>query len=184
MSHVSELMCWVQVMGQLVLGEGSPGVSMAGLTMELEGVAREYQMVIPPYFALVLRAFSVIEGIALQHNRQYAIVAACFPYLSRRLLTDSHPRMQAALKQLLCGDGKRLDVTRLRTLITAFNNFTVGPTEHHEEAGWEEERVKGASLWPSLQGEVVDSNMKDALRAIFSQKGSFMQVRISSTHSP
>jgi aarF domain-containing kinase len=145
--------------------------------MELEGVAREYQMVIPPYFALVLRAFSVIEGIALQHNREYAIVAACFPYLSRRLLTDSHPRMQAALKQLLCGSGDRLDVGRLRGLVAAFNRFTVGPQEEHGSGAWEEERVKGSPPWAALNRQVIDGNMKDALRAIFSQEGSFMQVR-------
>lgn len=51
-------------------------------------------MVVPPYFALVLRAFSVIEGIAMQHNGNYRIVGSCFPYLSQRLLTDDHPRMQ------------------------------------------------------------------------------------------
>jgi predicted unusual protein kinase regulating ubiquinone biosynthesis (AarF/ABC1/UbiB family) len=63
--------------------------------VQLEGVARQYKMVVPPYFALVLRAFSVIEGIAMQHNGAYRIVGSCFPYLSQRLLTDDHPRMQA-----------------------------------------------------------------------------------------
>ena len=65
--------------------------------LQLEGVARQYKMVVPPYFALVLRAFSVIEGIAMQHNGNYRIVGSCFPHLSQRLLTDDHPRMQACL---------------------------------------------------------------------------------------
>lgn len=41
---------------------------------ELEDMSKEYQFVIPPYFALVLRAFSVIEGIALRVDPDYAIV--------------------------------------------------------------------------------------------------------------
>lgn len=33
--------------------------------------------------ALILRAFSVIEGIALGVDPEYAIVKECFPYLSK-----------------------------------------------------------------------------------------------------
>ena len=40
---------------------------------------------IPPFFALILRAFSVIEGIALGVDPDYAIVKECFPYLTRYL---------------------------------------------------------------------------------------------------
>ena len=56
---------------------------------------------IPSYFALILRAFSVIEGIALRVDPGYSIVQECFPYIARRLLTDNHPRTRAALQQLL-----------------------------------------------------------------------------------
>ena len=58
-------------------------------------------MQIPSYFALILRAFSVIEGIALRVDPGYSIVQECFPYIARRLLTDNHPRTRAALQQLL-----------------------------------------------------------------------------------
>ena len=57
----------------------------------------------PSYFALILRAFSVIEGIALRVDPQYSIVQETFPYLARRLLTDNSPRTRAALRQLLYG---------------------------------------------------------------------------------
>ena len=57
-------------------------------------------MIIPPYFALILRAFSTIEGIALKVDPDYAIVQECLPYLSRRLLTDNNPRMREALRQV------------------------------------------------------------------------------------
>ena len=45
----------------------------------------------------------MIEGIALRVDPQYAIVKECFPYLSRRLLMDNHPRTRTALRQLLYG---------------------------------------------------------------------------------
>lgn len=59
-----------RVMGQLVRGGGiRNGINVFSLTHELEKVARSYHVVVPPYFTLVLRAFSTIEGIALKVRR-------------------------------------------------------------------------------------------------------------------
>lgn len=69
----------------------------------MEELTRAYPFQIPSYFALILRAFSVIEGIALRSDPTYAIVPECFPYMSRRLLTDNSPRVRAALQQMLYG---------------------------------------------------------------------------------
>ena len=73
------------------------------VTIALDELSRDYPIDIPPYFALILRAFSVIEGTALRVDPNYAIVKETFPYLSRRLLTDDQPRARAALRQLLYG---------------------------------------------------------------------------------
>lgn len=71
--------------------------------VEMEELTEKYPFQIPSYFALILRAFSVIEGIALRVDPDYAIVQECFPYLARRLLTDNSPRVRAALQQMLYG---------------------------------------------------------------------------------
>lgn len=55
---------------------------------------------------------------------QYAIVQECMPYMSRRLLTDKNPRMRAALRQLLYGNGTRLDMDRLQRMLASFGAFT------------------------------------------------------------
>lgn len=73
------------------------------MTIALDELSKDYPIDIPPYFALILRAFSVIEGTALRVDPDYAIVKETFPYLSRRLLTDNQPRARAALRQLLYG---------------------------------------------------------------------------------
>lgn len=55
---------------------------------DIAKISKDYIFVIPPYFALILRAFSVLEGIGLDVDPDYSIVNACYPYLSKRLLTD------------------------------------------------------------------------------------------------
>ena len=85
------------------------------VTVEMENLTREYPFQIPSYFALILRAFSVIEGIALRADPSYSIVSECFPYLSRRLLTDNSPRVRAALQQMLYGVRNPLSCRSPRT---------------------------------------------------------------------
>jgi aarF domain-containing kinase len=60
----------------------------------------EVRFRLPPYFVLILRAFSVIEGIALKVDPGYSIINETFPYLSRRLLTDDNEEVRRALRQV------------------------------------------------------------------------------------
>lgn len=52
-------------------------------------------------FALIIRAISVLEGVALVGNPEFAIVDEAYPYIAKRLLTDESPRLQAALKYMV-----------------------------------------------------------------------------------
>lgn len=161
-----------EVMGKLVTG-GTAGISMGSLSLQLEGVARQYKMVVPPYFALVLRAFSVIEGIAMQHNGNYRIVGSCLPYLAQRLLGDNHPRMQAALRSMLYGSGTRLEAARLRRLLESLRSFRTGPPGTEVERAPRALQSPAAEIWGSA---VFDDGMKQILKAIFSTRGTVMQV--------
>jgi aarF domain-containing kinase len=58
------------------------------ITEDLSDISRDYVFVIPPYFALILRAFSVLEGIGLAADPDYTILDDCYPYLCKRLITD------------------------------------------------------------------------------------------------
>jgi aarF domain-containing kinase len=51
------------------------------------------------------------------------------PYLSRRLLTDNNPRMKAALRKLLYGNGTRLDITRMQKMIGSMSTFSTAAAQ-------------------------------------------------------
>jgi hypothetical protein len=61
-------------------------------------------------------------------------------------------------------------------LVAVFSPFTLGPHEELGGGAWEEERVKGLPPWVALNWQVIKGHTKDALRAVFSQEGSFMQM--------
>jgi hypothetical protein len=48
-------------------------------------------------FRYTSRAFLTLEGICLENNDDFSIINQCFPYVAKRLLSDTDPRAQAAL---------------------------------------------------------------------------------------
>ncbi len=50
---------------------------------------------------LIIRAISVLEGIALVANPEFAIVDESFPFVAKKMLTDQSPRLQAALQYMV-----------------------------------------------------------------------------------
>jgi aarF domain-containing kinase len=77
------------------------------------------------YFALIIRAISVLEGIALVGDEDFAIIDEAFPYIAQRLLTDDSPRLRAALHYMVYGKGSTLDIERLIDLLSALETFSI-----------------------------------------------------------
>ena len=96
---------------------------------------------LPPYFAYIARAFSVLEGIGLQNDPDYAIVGECLPYVSQRLLSDPSPRVAGALDTFVYGadgdghESRRVDSQRLNYLLDGLQSYTAAETASAEIAG-------------------------------------------------
>lgn len=64
----------------------------------------------PPFFALVIRAIAILEGIALKGDPDFAIIDESYPYIAKRLLTDDSEYMKNALNNLILDKNGNLDV--------------------------------------------------------------------------
>ncbi|KAJ8600957.1 hypothetical protein CTAYLR_006314 [Chrysophaeum taylorii] len=104
-------------------GGGAKAVNFNDLAADLADITFNFPFRIPPYFALIIRAIGVLEGIALVGNPDFAIVDEAWPYISRRLLTDPSPRMRAALKYMVYGRSRRFDVDRMIDMLLALEKF-------------------------------------------------------------
>eukprot|EP00798_Chlamydomonas_sp_ICE-L_P000051 gene51-12868_t len=113
-----------RIMKALVAGGGAKNINVQELMGELTDLGRIYSFQIPPFFVSIIRTFTVIEGIALKVDPDYAMIQECLPYLSRRLLCDTSPRAQKALHDLLYGERKRLNIRRLARMSSAFSNYS------------------------------------------------------------
>eukprot|EP00879_Flechtneria_rotunda_P016505 GHRR01017273.1.p1 GENE.GHRR01017273.1~~GHRR01017273.1.p1 ORF type:complete len:546 (+),score=179.00 GHRR01017273.1:232-1869(+) len=83
-----------KVFDQALEGGGAKNINFQELASDLAQITFDYPFRIPPYFALIIRAIGVLEGIALVGDPEFALVDEAYPYIAKRLLTDNSPRLQ------------------------------------------------------------------------------------------
>lgn len=105
-------------------GGGAKSINFQELAADLAQITFDYPFQIPPYFALVIRAISVLEGIALVGNPNFAIIDEAFPYIARRLMTDKSPRLRAALRYMIYGKDNEFDAENVIDLLQAVEKFS------------------------------------------------------------
>jgi len=105
-------------------GGGAKSINFQELAADLAEITFQYPFRIPPYFALVIRAISVLEGIALVGNPNFAIVDEAFPYIARRLMTDRSPRLREALRYMIYGREGAFNAENVIDLLEAVEKFS------------------------------------------------------------
>ncbi|KAK4781373.1 hypothetical protein SAY86_015475 [Trapa natans] len=112
-----------KVFDQALEGGGAKNINFQELASDLAQITFDYPFRIPPYFALIIRAIGVLEGIALVGNPDFAIVDEAYPYIAQRLLTDESPRLRNALRYTIYGKSGVFDADRFIDVMQAFENF-------------------------------------------------------------
>ncbi|KAG6731299.1 hypothetical protein I3842_01G123100 [Carya illinoinensis] len=112
-----------KVFDQALEGGGAKNINFQELASDLAQITFDYPFRIPPYFALIIRAIGVLEGIALVGNPDFAIVDEAYPYIAQRLLTDESPRLKNALRYTIYGKSGVFDAERFIDVMQAFENF-------------------------------------------------------------
>ncbi|KAH9650083.1 protein kinase domain-containing protein [Citrus sinensis] len=112
-----------KVFDQALEGGGAKNFNFQELAADLAQITFDYPFRIPPYFALIIRAVGVLEGIALVGNSDFAIVDEAYPYIAQRLLTDEAPRLRNALRYTIYGKSGVFDAERFIDIMQAFENF-------------------------------------------------------------
>ncbi|KAD7478030.1 hypothetical protein E3N88_01166 [Mikania micrantha] len=112
-----------KVFDQALEGGGAKNINFQELAADLAQITFDYPFRIPPYFALIIRAIGVLEGIALVGNPEFAIVDEAYPYIAQRLLTDESPRLRSALRYTVYGKSGVFDAERFIDVMQAFESF-------------------------------------------------------------
>lgn len=145
------------------LAGGVNNLSFGELSANLGRTMYEFKFQIPSYYTLLVRSLSVLEGIALVSNPDYKVLSAAYPWIARRLLTDTSPELQETLRSLVYTNGK-LNFKRLESLFTQATQSTGIPQRPKDAApGSPPPRPDALGLILSNNGAFVRGILVDEL---------------------
>lgn len=102
---------------QNAVNKGVRNISFGDLLANLGRTMYEFKFQIPSYFSLVIRSLAVLEGIAISFDRNYKVLGSTYPWIAKKVLTDSSPQLKSSLHTLLYKEGVfRID--RLESLLS------------------------------------------------------------------
>ncbi|CAN6236404.1 unnamed protein product [Urochloa humidicola] len=99
------------------VNRGVENISFGDLSGNLGRTMYKFKFQIPSYFSLVIRSLAVLEGIAISFNPNYKVLGSSYPWIARKVLTDSSPKLRSTLQALLYKDGT-FQIDRLESLLT------------------------------------------------------------------
>ncbi|GAB2267254.1 hypothetical protein Dimus_002239 [Dionaea muscipula] len=174
-----------KVFDQALEGGGAKSINFQELASDLAQITFDYPFKIPPYFALIIRAIGVLEGIALVGNPDFAIVDEAYPYIAQRLLTDESPRLRNALRYTIYGKSRNFDAERFIDVMQAFENFlTAARSGGGENLNGRMAELgilhdQGSYITPALSAATSQSEQplrtRAALAFLLSEKGNFFR---------
>ncbi|XP_039053656.1 uncharacterized aarF domain-containing protein kinase At1g71810, chloroplastic isoform X2 [Hibiscus syriacus] len=143
---------------QDAVAKGVRNISFGDLLGNLGTTMYKFKFRIPSYFSLVIRSLAVLEGIAISSDPNYKVLGSTYPWIAKKVLTDSSPQLKSSLRALLYEDGAfRID--RLESLLT------------------ESLRARTEKALVKTQREEADSRVvfKEVLSFTLNEKGSFVR---------
>ncbi|KAK8292601.1 hypothetical protein V6Z12_D06G132300 [Gossypium hirsutum] len=143
---------------QDAVAKGVRNISFGDLLGNLGTTMYKFKFQIPSYFSLVIRSLAVLEGIAISSDPNYKVLGSSYPWIAKKVLTDSSPQLKSSLQALLYKDGAfRID--RLESLLT------------------ESLRARTEKALVKIQREEANSRVvfKEILYFTLTEKGSFVR---------
>ncbi|XP_010428019.1 PREDICTED: uncharacterized aarF domain-containing protein kinase At1g71810, chloroplastic isoform X2 [Camelina sativa] len=141
---------------QGAISRGVRNISFGDLLGDLGKTMYRFKFRIPPYFSLVIRSLAVLEGIAIGISPNYKVLGSTYPWIARKILTDSSPQLKSSLQNLLYEEGVfRID--RLESLLS------------------ESLRTETALVQKPVVGTDSKIAMKQMLAFTFTEQGSFVR---------
>jgi predicted unusual protein kinase regulating ubiquinone biosynthesis (AarF/ABC1/UbiB family) len=117
----------------------------------LSDVMYEFPFRVPAYYALIVRSLISMEGIAMSVDTEFKVMSAAYPYVAKRLLTDTAPELRASLKDLLFKD----DSFRWNRLENLLNNAR------------------------NVENYDLNEALNQAVEFLFSERGDFIRDRLA-----
>lgn len=142
-----------------VLNASVGELNIKNIINKLGDVMFKFPFSLPPYYISIIRCLGVLEGVAIQVDKDFRVIEDAYPYIASRLLTDPSDELQGALQQLLFREGQpRWD--RLEELLekaVLVNDYDISEAADRLIAYVSSETESAANVRKIISEQVIDA---------------------------
>ncbi|XP_021737679.1 uncharacterized aarF domain-containing protein kinase At1g71810, chloroplastic-like [Chenopodium quinoa] len=113
---------------QNAVSRGIRNISFGDLLGDLGITMYKFKFQIPSYFSLVIRSLAVLEGIAISFDPNYKVLGSTYPWIAKKVLVGSSPKLKSSLQSLLYKDGV-FNIERLESLLNEMRRARLDKTQ-------------------------------------------------------
>eukprot|EP01038_Epipyxis_sp_PR26KG_P010580 gene10580-14211_t len=92
------------------------------LNKNLEGISGLLPFRLPPFYTMIIRSLTILEGLALFVDPNFRLVKGAYPFIARQILTEPSPEMNNMLKTILLTSEGRIKWDQLEKFISISSN--------------------------------------------------------------
>eukprot|EP00892_Ulva_mutabilis_P005960 jgi/Ulvmu1/3736/UM173_0009.1 len=158
------------------LKDGVRNLNFGGLSTKLGTTMYKYKFRIPPYYTLLVRSLTILEGIALASDKNYKVLGAAYPWVARRLLTDTSPELRATLRRLLYDEAGMFRFDRMESLLEQAVRTPPPPRKAQVRAAPRgQDHIRGAAEGSGDAKTRRAAESAGALSLLLSEEGAYLR---------
>jgi predicted unusual protein kinase regulating ubiquinone biosynthesis (AarF/ABC1/UbiB family) len=98
-------------------GEGST-LNFTRLNQNLQSISSLLPFRLPPFYTLIVRTLTILEGLALYVDKDFRLVRGAYPFIAKQLLTSPSPELKELLQSIILDDNGRIRWERLEQFVS------------------------------------------------------------------
>lgn len=103
-------------------GGSASSLNFTRLNQNLEGISDKLPVRLPPFYTLIIRSLTILEGLAVFVDPSFRLIRGAYPFIARQILTNPSPEMNRLLQSLIVTTEGRIRWEKLEQFISISAN--------------------------------------------------------------
>jgi len=162
--------------------DGSSGstLNFTSLNQNLESLSSSglLPFSLPPFYTLIIRTLTILEGLALSVDPSFRLVRGAYPFIAKQILQNPEPEMQALLRAVMITPEGRIRWDKLEQFISISSNADAAVRGDFSALKSAQSRADLVKKYSGAEEARVELTLEVALAVldfILGEKGAFLR---------
>ncbi|KAG5188491.1 ABC1 family protein [Tribonema minus] len=110
-------------------GQGASRLNFTRLSASISELSDELQFRVPPFYSLIVRTLTILEGLALAVDPDFRLIKGAYPFIAKQVLNSDSGEMRSLMKATLLDRQGKIKWRRLEELVSIAGAAKVADTD-------------------------------------------------------